>query len=242
MTELGSFLLLSIAVFLGAFVSGFAGFAFSAVAGAILLHVLQPLEAIPLMMACSIGVQGASLWALRETIRWRESLVLTAGGTLGVPFALWLLHHADTRSLQQIFGLTVASYSSYMLFKPCFGYLQEMKRHGTALIGFGGGLIGGFTAMPGALPTIWYDLHGVPKMHQRGLVQPFIAGMQIIALAIMAARHDFSSKVLIDLALCLPALAAGTALGMLAFQHIDEALFRRLILCLLLASGLVLML
>lgn len=58
----------------------------------------------------------------------------------------------------------------------------------------------------------------------------------------MAARHDFSSKVLIDLALCLPALAAGAALGVLAFQYVNEALFRRLILGLLLASGLVLLL
>src|SRR5882757_7867108 len=54
--DLASYLLLSAAVFAGAFVSGLAGFAFSAVAGGILLHVFLPLEAVPLMMACSIGV------------------------------------------------------------------------------------------------------------------------------------------------------------------------------------------
>jgi hypothetical protein len=41
---LDRFLLLSVAVFSGSFVSGLAGFAFSAVAGGILLHVLQPIE------------------------------------------------------------------------------------------------------------------------------------------------------------------------------------------------------
>ena len=51
----GSFLLLSAAVFLGAFVSGFAGFAFSAVAGGILLHTLLPMEVVPLMMAAVSG-------------------------------------------------------------------------------------------------------------------------------------------------------------------------------------------
>jgi uncharacterized membrane protein YfcA len=59
-TDLASFLLLNAAIFAGAFVSGLAGFAFSAVAGAILLHVFQPLEAVPLMMACSVGMQAAS--------------------------------------------------------------------------------------------------------------------------------------------------------------------------------------
>jgi hypothetical protein len=41
-------LAISAAVFLGGIVSGLAGFAFSAVAGAILLHVLAPVLAIPL--------------------------------------------------------------------------------------------------------------------------------------------------------------------------------------------------
>src|ERR1700757_3092556 len=96
MSDIGSFLLLSIAVFSGAFVSGLAGFAFSAVAGAILLHVLQPMEAVPLMMACSVGVQATNLWALRKNIQWKQSLILVFGGLLGVPIAVWLLQVADT--------------------------------------------------------------------------------------------------------------------------------------------------
>src|SRR5258707_948763 len=47
-----SYLLVSAGIFAGAVVSGLMGFAFSAVAGAILLHVLPPTEAVPLMMAC----------------------------------------------------------------------------------------------------------------------------------------------------------------------------------------------
>ena len=118
MISIESFLLLSVAVFFGAFVSGLAGFAFSAVAGAILLHVLQPLEAVPLMMACSVGVQATNLWALRKDIRWKESLVLIFGGLLGVPIAVWLLHNADARTFRQAFGLLVTAYAAYVPFRP----------------------------------------------------------------------------------------------------------------------------
>jgi hypothetical protein len=62
MPDLATNILLSVAVFAGAFVSSLAGFAFSAVAGAILLRIFQPMEAVPLMMACSIGVQATHLW------------------------------------------------------------------------------------------------------------------------------------------------------------------------------------
>ncbi|MGJ5134967.1 sulfite exporter TauE/SafE family protein [Bradyrhizobium oligotrophicum] len=240
MPGLASFLLLSAAVFSGAFVSGLAGFAFSAVAGAILLHSVQPLEAVPLMMACSVGVQATNLWALRNSIRWKESLVLILGGLLGVPLALWLLHNADARLFQQVFGATIAIYAATMLFKPGLGSVRRMSRHRTAIVGFGGGLIGGLTAMPGALPTIWCEMHGLPKTDQRGLVQPFIAVMQIASLGMMLARRDLSSRVIVDLALSIPALLAGTALGIFAFRRVNDTLFRRLILSILLLSGVLL--
>ena len=59
-----------------------AGFAFSAVAGAMLLHVLPPTEAVPLMMICSIAVQSVSLVVLRKHLAWQGSLTLIIGGAL----------------------------------------------------------------------------------------------------------------------------------------------------------------
>jgi uncharacterized protein len=240
-TDLAPLLLLSAAVFAGAFVSGLAGFAFSAVAGGVLLHTLEPLEAVPLMMACSVGVQAANLWAFRKSIEWQGSSVLIIGGLLGIPIALYLLQNTDTRIFRAGFGLFVALYAGYMLFRPALSQLRQMQSHRrNILVGFGGGLIGGLTAMPGALPTIWCDLHGLPKTQQRGVVQPFIAAMQLFALALMLSRHNISAKVMVDFAISIPALAAGTALGILTFRHVNELTFRRIILVVLFCSGLAL--
>jgi len=83
-------------------------------------------------------------------------------------------------------------------------------------------------------------MHGVPKTQQRGLVQPFIAAMQLFALALMLMRNDLSSKVLLDLVLSVPALLAGTALGIFAFRYVNDSTFRRIVLVVLLLSGLML--
>jgi uncharacterized protein len=236
--DLATHLLLSVAVFAGAFVSSLAGFAFSAVAGAILLRIFQPMEAVPLMMACSIGVQAANLWALRRSSQWEGSLLLIVGGALGIPVAIHLLQNADTHILRVAFGIIVALYAGYMLFRPTLARgCGAASRRLTALIGFGGGLIGGLTAMPGAVPTIWCDMRGMPKSEQRGLVQPFIAIMQVLALALLLERQSLSPKLVIDLAISLPALFAGSVLGIVAFRNIDEAGFRKTILVLLLISG-----
>src|SRR5437868_398956 len=73
------------AAFLGGIVSGFAGFAFSAVAGAILLHVLAPILAIPLMMSCTIVSQAATLAVFRRFVDWRAALARIVGWVGGRP-------------------------------------------------------------------------------------------------------------------------------------------------------------
>ena len=79
----GSLVALLSAMFLGGFVSGISGFAFSAVAGAILLQVYPPAFAVPLMMACALVAQLYGLLSLRGSMKWREALPLIVGGAVG---------------------------------------------------------------------------------------------------------------------------------------------------------------
>src|SRR5262249_16096443 len=80
-----SLLAFLVAMFLGGFVSGISGFAFSAVAGAILLQVYSPSFAVPLMMACALVAQLYGLVSLRNSMEWRRALPLIVGGCAGIP-------------------------------------------------------------------------------------------------------------------------------------------------------------
>lgn len=230
--------LMAAATFVGAVVSGLAGFAFSAAAGAILIHILAPNEAVPLMMACSIAVQSASLLWLRQVMRWRDSLKFIAGGIFGVVPALYLLTHVDAANFRIGFGLFLAIYSSYMLLRPRLHFLTTATTGSyDAAVGFAGGMIGGLTAMPGAAPIVWCDLRGLPKEQQRGLVQPFIAAMQVASMVLLTGSGNLSGRVLADLAVTLPAVAVGTAIGIYMFGKVNELTFRRAVLVALLISG-----
>ena len=80
-------------------------------------------------------------------------------------------------------------------------------------------------------------MRDMPKSDQRGLVQPFIAIMQVLALALLLGRQSLSPRLVVDLAISLPALFAGSVLGIVAFPNVNEIGFRRIILVLLLLAG-----
>ena len=233
-------LLMALGVFAGAVVSGFSGFAFSAVAGAMLLHTLPPTEAVPLMMVCSVLVQTTCLVLLRRHVQWRGSLMLVAGGLFGLPPALYVLVHAAPPAIRTGFGLFLATYSGLMLLRPTLHFFKRAQGPGyDAAVGLVGGLVGGVTAMPGAVPTIWYDMRGVTKEQQRGLVQPYITAMQVAALVILTAEQGMPDALIADVLFSLAPLALGTAAGLALFGRVSDVRFRRVLLGVLLVSGLV---
>jgi hypothetical protein len=72
--------ILVVAVFFGAIVQGFSGFAFPAFAGATLLQVRSPASAIPLDVNCSLLIQGYVMLRLRYSHRiGRGEWVMPAG-------------------------------------------------------------------------------------------------------------------------------------------------------------------
>jgi uncharacterized membrane protein YfcA len=87
---------------------------------------------------------------------------------------------------------------------------------------------------------IWCNFCGVPKDQQRGLVQPYIAAMQLLALVLLLSRNGISREALLNLTVGLPALAAGATLGVVLFRRIDDAWFRKIVLAVLLIAGLLL--
>jgi uncharacterized membrane protein YfcA len=229
-------LLTIIAIFIGSLAAGLAGFAFSAIAGALLLHWLAPAVAVPLLLACSITSQVVSIANLWRSMQWRRSVPFLVGGLAGIPLGALLLRNLDPHSFAAGFGAFLVCYSGYMLFKPNLAFRNDSRWIET-IVGLGGGVLGGAIAFPGALPTIWYNLRGLPKDTQRGTIQPFILLMQIATL-VYFSRFGMITQGLSSLyLLCAPAVVAGTWLGLRLFHHIDDAAFRRVILLLLLVSG-----
>jgi len=230
-----------LSIFLGSVAAGLAGFAFSAIAGALLFHWLAPIQAVPLLLACSITTQLFSITKLWHTMKWRECVPYLVGGLVGIPVGTILLQGINPHAFAAGFGIFLGFYSIYMLVKPAL-IVSSGGRFAEFAAGFAGGITGGATAFPGAIPTIWCNLRGFSKIEQRGVVQPFILLMQIATLVYFSKLGIFASATWTTFFWCLPVVLAGTWLGLRLFNRIDDAKFRRVVLLFLFVSGAILVL
>jgi uncharacterized protein len=230
---------LSTAVFLGGVVSGFSGFAFSAAAGAILLHVFEPIAAIPLMMCCSIASQIMSLMTVYRFIRWRELAPLLIGGMAGAAVAVPFMAAIEPGPFRIGFGVFLEGYALYMLIRRrTKGPIHAVHSATHSVIGFTAGVVGGLTAMPGALVVVWCELRGLSKENQRALVQPFIIAIQVFAIGLFCLQPGAIGLDLFQrLLVALPAVGLGTFIGTSMFARVNDQIFRYAALSIILASG-----
>jgi hypothetical protein len=209
-------------------VSSIAGFAFSAVCGALLFHVSSDtVRMVQIMMTCSIANQAAMTWAVRRSIRWASLGRSLAGGLTGLPLGVFLLTHVDRRVYLTALGLFLVGYAAFMLLRRPASFRQSATID--ALAGFAGGLTGGLAAFPGAFVTIWAGMQGLTKDEQRGTFQPFILVMQLAGLlAIAAAGAPGPGAAGYDwrLLLFVPAGLAGTAAGVRLYRGLTDSRFR----------------
>jgi uncharacterized protein len=226
-----------VTAFVGGFVSGFSGFAMGLVVSGVWLHIITPIETATLIAGFGLLTQGYGIFKLRHAIAWPAVWPLSLGSALGIPVGVALLTYINPDYLRLSVGVVLVLYTLYGLARPSFTPMAIGAAADVA-IGFANGLLGGLTGLGGVISTISCQLRGWPKDKQRAVFQPvlFIAFVVIsISLAIAGALTLQIAKLY---ALGLPFMFAGLWSGFKLYGKIDDEMFRKSVLVLLLLSGL----
>jgi uncharacterized membrane protein YfcA len=225
-----------LAAFAGGLVSGVSGFAMGLVVSGVWLQIIRLDQNALLIVLCGLITQGAGIWRVRDAIEWRKIWPFILGSAIGVPAGTALLTSINQETLRITMGVLLVLFSLYGLIRPAF---KPVEGGVAAELGVGvvNGLIGGLTGLGGIAVTIWSQLRGGAKDAQRAIFQPVLFAtfvMTAIALAFVGAYTVDTMKLY---ALALPALIIGIWSGLKLYGKLDDAAFRRVILILLLASG-----
>jgi len=223
--------------FIGGVTSGFAGFAMALVVSGIWLHIFPPIQAVTLIIGYGLVTQSYGVWKLRHALTWRNVAPFIIAGAVGVPIGTILLTYANPTYLRTAVGALLVLYSVYGLAGPVFKPVKAGSA-ADAGVGFLNGLLGGLTGLTGIIVVVWCQLRGWPKDVQRAVFQP----VNLAAVVLSAVSLSFAGAVSIETIkfylLGLPVVLAGLWSGFKLYGKLDDAGFRKVILLLLLVSGL----
>ena len=226
--------------FLAAFVASAAGFGDGIMAASVWLHVMLPVDAVSLILAIGVLIHGVNIYKLYDQLDYRRLKPFLISGIIGVPFGVLMLQHASPVAFKFCIGIILICYSLFMMFAP----KTVIKVGGVgadAVAGGAGGIACGFAGLTGIFPAIWCGLRDWPKEQQRGVFQPFLVTLDILALGVLAMRDMVTVETGINFLWCVPGVAVGVWVGLKVYKHINDQMFKKILLVLILMSGVMLL-
>ena len=223
--------------FLGALVQGATGFGSGLLINAFWLHIMEPAYAIPLNVVTSLFISGVPIYKLRKKLDFSKLKQFAIFGVVGIPIGMYLLVISDPSKLKFSIGILLVIYALLMLKISSFSINVNNKSINN-LVGFISGVIGGLTALLGIIPVAWFSVQRLPKNTKRGTYEPFIFITSIAAIISFAFAGLYKIEMIFDLLKIIPALLVGSWLGIKIYNKINDNLFRKVVLGLILLSGL----
>lgn len=224
----------------GGFVNGLTGFGTGLTALPLWLLALEPAVAAQLVSAASVAGHISTLPAIRHAIDWRRLAPMVIAGLIGVPVGIWALPLISLPAFKLTVGCVLIAYCTFMLAAAGRVRLAWGGRGTEAVIGLASGVLGGLAGLSGALPTVWAALKGWPKEERRVFFQTFNTTILSAMLAGSLLQGLIGMRLLVALALALPGTLIGAYLGSLVYRRLDDRRFDRVVLALLLMSGMAL--
>ncbi len=233
------FAIFLIATFAGAFIAGVSGFAFGLIVSSLWLYVLSPLQTTALIVGFGLLVQAYSVWKLRGALDWGKLLPFVIGAAPGVPVGISALTVANPGQVRLGIGVFLIAFSLWNLFRPPLRPIVWGGAVADGAVGFLNGVLAGITGLAGILVIIWCGLRGWSKDQQRAVFQPTAVAIFAMTALWLGGRGAVGTDVAWLFVVGLPVLLAGTWVGLTFYGRIDEPAFRKVVLVLLLISGLV---
>lgn len=230
-------LVIAAGALLGGFVSGLAGFGTGLVALGIWLHVVPPPLAASLVVICSVVSQAQTIPAIWHAIDFRRIWPMLMAGVMGVPLGTALLERMNPGAFRLGVGLLLVVFSMSMLVGRTRVAFQWGGRAADAVVGLGGGVLGGMTGLSGPLPTMWATMRGWGKDQRRGVFQAY----NLIVLGAALVTHAVAGRLTPEVGWmtlwALPGTLSGSWLGAHTYRRLSDHRFHQIVLGLLAVSG-----
>jgi uncharacterized protein len=228
-----------LAVFAGTFTQGCTGFGMALIAAPSLMLVLPPRAAVPVVILLSLINTVLVALDARKQVRLAIVGPLALGGAVGVFLGVQVLANVNPGLIKAFVGAGVMVFA-VMLF---FGWQRPVKNQKAALlpVGAASGALGASMSIGGPPVILFLSNQDLPRDAFRANLIAHFAIMNCLALIGYVVQGFITCDVLEFTAFLVPAMLAGTFIGIRLARHVPELLFKRIAVAIVFAMGLTLL-
>lgn len=230
----GELIVVGAAIFVAIVVYLVAGFGFALLAMPIMTFVIPVEQAVAIVLVLAIVSTSQQAIAHRHAVRVPLARRLAVSSFAGMPVGLWILNVVDDRTLRVVLGIAVVA-ATFMLMRDL-----TLSHVGPALdysMGFLSGLANASIGTNG--PPLVFDLQSrrlAPTEFRATIAIVFALG-NVVTLTLFVLDGKITGDVLLAVGVALPAWLLGAGLGRAIQPKVPERHFRRIVLGLLLLTG-----
>jgi uncharacterized membrane protein YfcA len=233
-------LVVALGAVLAGFVQGLSGFAFGLVAMSVWAWSIDPHLAAAMSVFGALTGQILAAFTVRRGFHFSQLLPFVIGGLAGIPIGVAILPRLDVPLFKALLGLFLVLWCPVMLMagqiRITFG-----GRIADGVAGAIGGIMAGIGGFSGTVPTLWCTLRGFDKDAQRVIIQNFNLAVLTATMATYIGTGLVTRAMLPMFAIVAPAVVLPVLLGAHLYIGVSEATFRKIVLGLLMASGVALL-
>ncbi len=231
----GALALACSAVFAGGIIQGMVGFGMGLFSAPITLRVLPPAMMAPINVGLAVFMNLSLFLRLRKDADWRMILPLLIGSACGIWPGTYLPHIVPVNVFKAGVGLFVAVSGAVLWAgwkRSANGFFQR------ALVGFFSGMLSSSISLGTPPLAIFLAAGNVPKHVFRSSTAAFLMAQNVMSAVAFGLRGAYTAEYFRLLGVLLPFVLGGSALGAYLVGRVDQKLFRRGVMIVLIASGL----
>lgn len=227
----------SLILFAATFFSTVTGFGFALIAAPLLTFFMEPKETVVFVIVAGFVGRFIMMWRTWGEFEWKTILITLCGTLIGVIPGAYFLKIVDANHLKILLGIGLLLATVLME----FNFVPEVnnKKLGRLCAGFLSGFFSATTSISGP-PIVLYFLSEKTEKNllRANMVWIFAIGSFFTLASFFVAGTFQSGNLLLMSVYVIPAVLLGWWIGEKMFFRINQHLFKRLALLVVLIGGL----
>jgi uncharacterized protein len=222
--------LAAVAALVGAAVQSATGFGFALVLSPALFAVMEPAEAVTVLLALGAALNLLVLVEGHDA-RWSRLPPLLLPALPGLVLGAVILAALSREPLQIGVGVAVIAAALWQL-----AHRAAAARVPAPVAGFASGVLTTSISISGPPLVLWLEAQALSPAEFRATLSAAFLALNLAGWAVLGVAGEATADIG-ELALLLALVIAGYALGAVAFRRLDHERFYRIVLALVIVTG-----